>query len=113
MITQIDAPTLEQARTRGAAMVMLDVREPWEFERAHIAGSVNIPMSRLTQRVSDVITMRAEAGDSAELVMICHHGTRSMYSAQFLAAQGVTHLVNLRGGIDAWSQLVDPNVPRY
>jgi rhodanese-related sulfurtransferase len=113
MITQIDASTLSQSRAGGSPMVMIDVREPWEFERAHIDGSINIPMSTLPARVPDVMSLKNDSGDASSLVVICHHGTRSMYCAQFLAARGVSDLVNLRGGIDAWSQTVDPSVPRY
>jgi rhodanese-related sulfurtransferase len=113
MIQQIDAPALNQSRAGGAPLIMIDVREPWEFEQARIEGSVNIPMSTLPSRVSDVLALQTEAGQERDLVVICHHGSRSMYCAQFLAGQGVTDLINLRGGIDAWSQLVDPSVPRY
>lgn len=109
MISQIDAPSLSQAIQSGRSLALLDVREPWEFELAKIDGSINIPMSGIQGRVNDVRKLQGEH----ELVVICHHGTRSMYVAQFLAGQGVQDLVNLRGGVDAWSRLVDPSVPTY
>lgn len=112
MIEQIDAAALHQARANELSRaVLLDVREAWEFERARIDGSVNIPMSTLSARVGEVRDLQND--DDTPLVMICHHGSRSMHCAQFLATHGLTHLINLRGGIDAWSTQVDPAVPRY
>jgi rhodanese-related sulfurtransferase len=112
VISQIDALSLQQAIESGRSVALLDVREPWEYQTAKIEGSVNIPMSTIPARIDDV---RALQGDDAEreLIVVCHHGTRSMYVAQFLEQRGVSDLVNLRGGIDAWSQSVDPSVPRY
>ncbi len=109
MISQIDAPSLHEAISSGRALALLDVREPWEFERAAIGESVNVPMSTLTARVDEIRKLQGER----ELVVICHHGVRSMHVAQFLAAQGFDELINLRGGIDAWSSQVDPAVPTY
>ncbi len=113
MIPQLDATSLAAARTAGRSIIMLDVREPWEFETARIEGSINVPMSKLSMSVSDVLAMKSEAGADADMVVICHHGVRSMACAQYLAGQGVQGLLNLRGGIDAWSSAVDPSVPRY
>jgi rhodanese-related sulfurtransferase len=109
VISQIDAPDLQQAIQSGRALALLDVREPWEFATAQIAGTTNIPMSSISGRVDEIRNMQGEG----DLVVICHHGTRSMYVAQFLATQGVDSLVNLRGGIDAWSRQVDASVPLY
>jgi rhodanese-related sulfurtransferase len=113
MISQIDVTALNQARAAGSPLIMLDVREPWEFETARIDGSVNVPMSKLSMRVSDVLAMSNELGSDASVIVICHHGVRSMACAQYLAGQGVQGLVNLRGGIDAWSTSIDTSVPRY
>ncbi len=112
MIEQIDAAALNQARADALARaVLLDVREPWEYELARIDASINVPMSTLGGRVDEVRALQGEAG--APVVVICHHGSRSMHCAQFLAGQGIGPLFNLSGGIDAWSQRVDPSVPRY
>lgn len=111
MVEQIDAPTLASARADTLAdAVLLDVREPWEFATARIANSINVPMSALAARVEEV---RELAGDDRPLVVICHHGGRSMQCAHFLARQGIGRPINLAGGIDAWSLHVDPAVPRY
>ena len=112
MIEQIDAATLSEARTQAlAGAVLLDVRAPWEYELARISESVNVPMSTLGGRVDEIRALQESA--DAPLVLICHHGSRSMRCAQFLAGQGLGPLINLSGGIDAWSQRVDPSVPRY
>jgi rhodanese-related sulfurtransferase len=86
--------------------VLLDVREPWEFERARIEGSQLVPMGELPARL-------AEIGEDREVVAICHHGGRSMQVAMFLERQGFKRVHNLMGGIDAWSKTVDPSVPVY
>jgi rhodanese-related sulfurtransferase len=109
VISQIDAPTLSEAMRSGRALALLDVREPWEFAHAKIDGATNVPMSSIPAQIEEIRTLRGER----ELVVICHHGVRSMHVAQFLAAQGVDDLLNLHGGIDAWSRLVDPTVPVY
>jgi rhodanese-related sulfurtransferase len=68
-------------------------------------------MSALASRVEEVRTLQQAA--AGPIVVICHHGMRSMQCAQFLSNQGFDHLINLSGGIDAWSARVDPSVPQY
>jgi rhodanese-related sulfurtransferase len=94
------------ADTNREKPVLLDVREPWEYQRARIEGSQLVPMR-------DVPGRAAELDSSRELVAICHHGGRSMQVAMFLEKQGFTRVHNLMGGIDAWSRAVDPAVPLY
>jgi rhodanese-related sulfurtransferase len=86
--------------------VLLDVREPWEFEKARIEGSQLVPMREVPARVGEI-------DDGREVVAICHHGGRSMQVALFLEKQGFRRVHNLVGGIDAWSRAVDPSVPTY
>lgn len=85
--------------------VLLDVREPWEFELARIEGSVLIPMSQLEGRFT-------ELDPDAETIVICHHGNRSSYVAMALQRAGFESVFNLEGGLDAYSS-VDEAVPRY
>jgi rhodanese-related sulfurtransferase len=85
--------------------VLLDVREAWEFELARIEGSKLIPMSQLEGRFT-------ELDPDAETVVICHHGTRSSYVTQALQRAGFERVLNLEGGLDAYSS-VDESVPRY
>jgi molybdopterin/thiamine biosynthesis adenylyltransferase/rhodanese-related sulfurtransferase len=90
----------------GEQPVLLDVREPWEHEIAALPGSTLIPLSTLAQQA-----LTLDKG--AHLVVYCHHGGRSAMAAQWLRAQGFTHVSNLAGGIDAWSLEVDASLPRY
>ena len=91
--------------TRAAPLVV-DVREPWEFARCSIDGSVSVPMQELPRRLS-------ELDDKRELVLVCHHGARSMSAARWLAQNGFPAVHNLRGGVEAWALEVDPSMPRY
>lgn len=84
---------------------LLDVREPWEFELARIEGSKLIPMEDLAERFS-------ELDPAAETVVICHHGARSAYVTRALQQAGFARVLNLEGGLDAYSD-VDGSVPRY
>ncbi len=116
MVELMDVAAVAEGRSNVLAKaVFLDVREPWEFELARIAHSVNVPMSTLAGRVDEIkaLQVAADAAGDAPVVVICHHGIRSMQCAQFLAGQGLDRLINLSGGIDAWSARVDPAVPKY
>jgi rhodanese-related sulfurtransferase len=86
--------------------VLLDVREPWEHDKARIQGSTLIPMREVQARIGEI-------DENSEVVAICHHGGRSMQVAMFLEKQGFKRVHNLVGGIDAWSRTVDPAVPIY
>jgi len=86
--------------------VLLDVREPWEYEKARIEGARLVPMREIQARVG-------ELDPSAEVVAICHHGGRSQQVAIFLEKSGFKKVHNLVGGVDAWSRNVDPAVPLY
>ena len=86
--------------------LLLDVRENWEFETCHIAGSTLIPMHLIPVRVSEI-------DDEREIVCICHHGARSMQVAAFLERNGFSNVTNLTGGVHAWAVQVDPSMPKY
>ena len=86
--------------------VLLDVREPWEFDTCHIEGSVQMPMNTVPARLT-------ELDEEAPVVCICHHGARSMSVAVFLERNGFTDVTNLTGGIHAWALQVDGNMPTY
>ena len=96
---------LRERLDAGDRPELLDVREPWEFELARIEGSKLIPMGELAERVSELDAAR-------ETVVICHHGNRSAYVTHALQRAGFTKVVNLEGGVDAYSN-VDGAVPRY
>lgn len=86
--------------------VLLDVREPWEFQTCHIAGSIPIPMNSIPERLQ-------ELEEDAPIVCICHHGARSMSVAAFLERNGFTQVTNLTGGVHAWALQVDNSMPTY
>ncbi len=86
--------------------LLLDVREPWEFERCHIEGSLLIPMNSIPSRLGELPADR-------DIVVICHHGVRSFHVARFLDHNGFTRVINLTGGVDAWAKEADPSMPTY
>ena len=90
---------------RGEGPVLLDVREPWEYERARLWGSTFVPLADLPDRLR-------ELDPEAETVVICHHGLRSAHATRFLDRSGFKSVYNLEGGLDAYSDL-DGSVPRY
>jgi rhodanese-related sulfurtransferase len=100
--------TVRELKSRleaGNRPILLDVREPWEFELAHLEGSKLIPMSQLEERFT-------ELDPASETVVICHHGNRSSYVTLALQGAGFEKVLNLEGGLDAYS-FVDESVPRY
>jgi rhodanese-related sulfurtransferase len=91
----------------GASFTLLDVREPWEFETAWIDGAKRMPMGDVASRVHQ------ELDPEEHVVVICHHGVRSLSVTAWLRQQGFEKAQSMRGGIDAWSRRVDGNVPVY
>ncbi len=97
---------LQERRERGAQVLLIDVREPEEYEFAHIEGARLLPLSQFNE-------WGASLDPEAEAVVMCHHGIRSAQVCAYLARQGFKNLSNLEGGIDLWSCEVDRSVPRY
>ncbi len=91
---------------RGDKFLLVDVREKWEYEAAHIEGSVLIPLREIPLALRHL----SEAGD---IVCMCHHGVRSMDAAAWLRSKGIEGARSMAGGIDRWTTEVDPLVPRY
>ena len=91
---------------KGDGLVLVDVREPHEWEIAHIDGARLIPLSQLPERL-------AEIDGHAEIVTHCHHGARSMKALEILKGAGFGKVRSLAGGIDAWAERVDPELARY
>ena len=89
-----------------AKPLLIDVREPWEFEICQLPGSTNIPMGQIPQHLETIC-------QAQECVIICHHGVRSMNVIQYLLQQNIDHLINLDGGVDAWAREVDADMPLY
>lgn len=90
----------------GTPITLLDVREPWEFEIAHLPGSQLIPLGRLPARVTEVPRDRP-------VVTVCHAGMRSLAARAMLLEAGLRSVRSLAGGVDAWAASVDPSMTRY
>jgi rhodanese-related sulfurtransferase len=102
-ITATDASLLIEERKAK----LIDVREPWEYQTAHIEGSSLIPMGEIPARAHQ------ELDPDDRLLILCHHGARSLSVTNWLRQQGFEAAQSIAGGIDAWSSRVDPKVPRY
>jgi rhodanese-related sulfurtransferase len=86
---------------------LLDVREPWEFNRASIEGSLLMPMGDVPSRANQ------ELDPDEHLIVVCHLGQRSLAVTAWLRKEGFDNVQSMRGGIEAWSLSVDPSIPRY
>ena len=105
-IKQLSAIELKTKLQDKVQLFLLDVREPFEFAHAHIDGSVLIPLNQIPQRLQEIDMEQ-------EIVLICHHGSRSERAAMFLEQKGFSNVVNLTGGMDAWASEVDTTMPKY
>lgn len=106
MVKQLSALDLNARIERQDPLILLDVREPHEYQYARIESSVLIPLNQIPQRMTELDPLQ-------QTVVICHHGVRSQMAAQFLVKSGFQNIANLSGGIDAWSCECDDLVPRY
>ena len=102
----ITVEDLAELRRAGEPLVLLDVREPAEVAIASIPGATCIPMGEIPTRLSELDRERP-------IAVLCHHGGRSERVAAFLIGQGFSDVVNVDGGIDAYSARVDPAIPTY
>ena len=93
-------------RDAGEFWQLIDVREAWEVELAHVAAAKLMPMSEIHRRV-------VELEKSVPVAVLCHSGIRSAQVAGWLRQLGFAEVANITGGIDAWSVSVDPSIPRY
>ncbi|HRJ88061.1 MAG: hypothetical protein JNK51_10680 [Blastocatellia bacterium] len=107
MIEEISATRLKERMDAGEDLQLIDVRQPDEFAFARIAGSKLIPLGDILSRISELDPTR-------EVIIHCKMGARSARAIEALKAAGFTgEMKNLRGGITAWSNEVDPKVPKY
>jgi adenylyltransferase/sulfurtransferase len=107
-IPEISATELKQRLDRGDRLTVVDVREPheWDIGNLHEYGAKHVPLGDLPERLDEIDA-------SAEIVLHCRSGGRSGKALEFLRGQGYTNLWNLKGGILAWSDEVDPSMPKY
>jgi rhodanese-related sulfurtransferase len=105
-VKSITATELKTQIESDIPLFLLDVREEFEYKHARIENSVLIPLNQVPNRLSEI-------DYDTGVVVICHHGMRSMQAANFLVQVGIKNVSNLTGGIDAWSLECDSSVPRY
>ena len=105
-IREISVQELKRKLDAHEPLTLIDVREPYEYEIARIEGAKLIPLSELPGRIGEIAS-------TPDVVIHCHSGMRSAHAVQLLQQAGRQNAFNLAGGIDAWSEEIDPAVPRY
>jgi rhodanese-related sulfurtransferase len=103
---QISTKQVNERIKRGDKLLLVDVREPWEYDLCKIPGAKLIPLGALPANLNTLL-------DADEVICYCHHGMRSLDAAVWLRQQGVESAKSMAGGIEHWSVEVDPQVPRY
>lgn len=98
-VWEISAADLKSGLDAGESIVLVDVRELWEWHSGHLDGALHIPLNSLPQHLQKL-------DREAQIVVYCHLGERSWYAAAFLHQQGYAHVASLAGGIDAWDYLI-------
>jgi rhodanese-related sulfurtransferase len=104
---EISAERVKTMLKHGEKFTLLDVRDPWEQAKASLEGSQSIPMGDVPMRAHQ------ELDPEDHIVVVCHHGVRSLSVTNWLRQQGFERVQSMRGGIDGWARTVDPKVPLY
>lgn len=105
---EIDVKSVKAVLDSGDDLVLLDCREPEEFELVRLRGARHIPMGEIPTRLDELNSIR-----DRRIVVYCHHGGRSLMVTEFLRRQGFNGAQNMSGGIDAWAVAIDTSLPRY
>jgi rhodanese-related sulfurtransferase len=103
---EITPREVQELRARDDQVLFVDVREQWEYDTAHLEGSVLIPLREIPGNLQRI-------ENSEQVVIFCHHGMRSLDAAAWLRSQGVEGARSMTGGIDRWSTEIDSAIPRY
>jgi rhodanese-related sulfurtransferase len=104
---ELSSSQVKSLQKRGEPFTLLDVREPWEWDAARIEGAKRIPMGDIPARAHQ------ELDPDDHIIVLCHHGVRSLTVTNWLRQQGFEKVQSMRGGIDGWARTVDPKVPLY
>jgi rhodanese-related sulfurtransferase len=104
---EISPSQVKALQQRGEPFTLLDVREPLEWETSRIEWAKHIPMGDIPTRAQQ------ELDPDSHIVVMCHHGVRSLTVTNWLRQQGYEQVQSMRGGIDGWARTVDPKVPLY
>jgi len=103
---QISVQEVQARMTRGDKLLLVDVREPVEYNICRLPGAALVPLAVLPANVNKLL-------EAEEVICYCHHGMRSLDAAVWLRQQGVESAKSMAGGIERWSLEIDPSVPRY
>ena len=103
---EVTVAELKRRLDAGEKLLLVDVREPWEYDMARIDGAKLIPMQTVPANLQSLDV-------EEDVICYCHHGMRSMDVAVWLRGQGIEGAKSLAGGIERWSAEIDPSVPRY
>ena len=104
---EFDAATLKSyLESCDPAPLLLDVRQPWEYDICKLDNTVLVPMSQIPHKLD-------EFDKEQEVVVICHHGIRSRQVGLFLEASGFANVINLNGGVDGWAKQIDRTMATY
>ena len=104
---EVSPSQVKSLQQSGGTFTLVDVREPWEYAASHTEGSKHIPMGDIPTRAHQ------ELDPEDHIVVMCHHGVRSLSVTNWLRQQGYEKVQSMRGGIDGWARTVDPKVPLY
>jgi rhodanese-related sulfurtransferase len=104
---QISAKEVSDRIARGEKLLLVDVREPWEYDLCKIPGAKLVPLGTIPANLNILLDV------DNEVICYCHHGMRSLDAAVWLRQQGVESAKSMAGGIERWSMEIDPSVPRY
>ncbi|MDC9726287.1 MAG: rhodanese-like domain-containing protein [Candidatus Thioglobus sp.] len=99
-------PIALQAHLKNHSPLLLDVREQWEWDKCHFDTARLLPMGQIMANVDSL-------DKTAEVVVFCHHGIRSMQVARYFEMLGFEKVINLKGGIDAWAKTIDDSMSLY
>lgn len=108
MVEQIQPAELDRKLKAGELVYLVDVRQPMEYDHCRLPGAMLLPLHELSCRLAEV-----EPPAGAMIVVYCHHGIRSLSGAAIIQQAGFGPVASLAGGIEAWSLMIDPTIPRY
>lgn len=113
-VPEISVQEVAQKRAHDESFILLDVREPHELNYANLGDDVLlVPLSDIARRYEEALPEAVTVDKNAEIVVMCHHGSRSAQVVAYLRQQGWTNVFNMDGGINAYANEVDPSIGRY
>ncbi len=99
--------TASEEASPSPAFLLLDVREPWEVQICALPNCLHIPMGELPDRLHQAVH------PDQHIIVVCHHGVRSLHVTRWMREQGFARTQSLAGGVDAWAERIDPTLPVY